>query len=190
MNNGRRIGLIMIITGATLWGLSGPMIQWLFQHTNVSSIDFLTIRLLLAGIFILSFLLIKKQNIFQIWKHPRYSIQLIIFSILGMLGAQYAFIETVHISNAVTATLFQFRRGVLHALRRESRCPRCRDGHRHHSGDRPRVGSAFCGTARFQRLDVEERPDHLCGGQPRRHPRCVRVKGHRLQHAAQAPDRN
>lgn len=40
MNNGRRIGLIMIITGATLWGLSGPMIQWLFQHTNVSSIDF------------------------------------------------------------------------------------------------------------------------------------------------------
>ena len=39
MNNGRRIGLIMIITGATLWGLSS-MIQWLFQHTNVSSIDF------------------------------------------------------------------------------------------------------------------------------------------------------
>ncbi|ARO60672.1 Transporter, drug/metabolite exporter [Bacillus cereus] len=113
MNNGRRIGLIMIITGATLWGLSGPMIQWLFQHTNVSSIDFLTIRLLLAGIFILSFLLIKKQNIFQIWKHPRYSIQLIIFSILGMLGAQYAFIETVHISNAVTATLFQFLGPVL-----------------------------------------------------------------------------
>jgi len=43
MNNGRRIGLIMIITGATLWGLSGPMIQWLFQHTNVSSIDFLCV---------------------------------------------------------------------------------------------------------------------------------------------------
>lgn len=40
MNKSRRIGLIMIITGATLWGLSGPMIQWLFQHTNVSSIVF------------------------------------------------------------------------------------------------------------------------------------------------------
>ncbi|MGG5795288.1 DMT family transporter [Bacillus nitratireducens] len=113
MNNGRRIGLMMIITGATLWGLSGPMIQWLFQHTNVSSLDFLTIRLLLAGIFILSFLLIKKQNIFHIWKYPKHFIQLIIFSILGMLGAQYAFIETVHISNAVTATLFQFLGPVL-----------------------------------------------------------------------------
>ena len=30
-----------------------------------------------------------------------------------MLGAQYAFIETVHISNAVTATLFQFLYPVL-----------------------------------------------------------------------------
>lgn len=113
MNNNRRLGLIMIITGATLWGVSGPMIQWLFQHTKVSSIDFLVIRLLLAGVFILCFLLTKKQNIFRIWQHPRYLLQLIIFSILGMLGAQYAFIETVHISNAVTATLFQFLGPVL-----------------------------------------------------------------------------
>ncbi|MEY8350264.1 DMT family transporter [Bacillus cereus] len=113
MNNNRRLGLIMIITGATLWGLSGPMIQWLFQHTKVSSIDFLVIRLLLAGVFILCFLLVKKQNIFHIWQQPRHLLQLIIFSILGMLGAQYAFIETVYISNAVTATLFQFLGPVL-----------------------------------------------------------------------------
>ena len=113
MNNNRRLGLIMIITGATLWGLSGPMIQWLFQHTKVSSIDFLVSRLLLAGVFILCFLLLKKQNIFRIWQSTHHLLQLIIFSILGMLGAQYAFIETVHISNAVTATLFQFLGPVL-----------------------------------------------------------------------------
>ncbi len=70
MNNGRRIGLIMIITGATLWGLSGPMIQWLFQHTNVSSIDFLTIRLLLAGIFILSFFTDKETKHFSNLETP------------------------------------------------------------------------------------------------------------------------
>ncbi|MDM5187051.1 DMT family transporter [Bacillus sp. DX4.1] len=113
MNNNRRLGLIMIITGATLWGLSGPMIQWLFQHTELSSINFLTIRLLLAGVFILCFLMAKKQNIFRIWQHPRHWMQLVIFAILGMLGAQYVFIETVHISNAVTATLFQFLGPVL-----------------------------------------------------------------------------
>lgn len=113
MQNSRRLGLFMILTGATLWGLSGPLIQWFFQRTAMSSIDYLVIRLLLAGVFILCYLLTKKQNIFRIWQQPRHLLHLIIFSILGMLGAQYAFIETVHISNAVTATLFQFLGPVL-----------------------------------------------------------------------------
>ncbi|MCP1122300.1 DMT family transporter [Bacillus sp. 3103sda1] len=113
MKSPRHIGLMMIISGATLWGLSGPMIQWLFNHTELSSSDFLVIRLLLAGMFILCSLLFTKQNIFGIWKYPHHWIQLLIFAVVGMLGAQYAFIETVHISNAVTATLFQFLGPVL-----------------------------------------------------------------------------
>ena len=113
MKSSRHLGLMMIISGATLWGLSGPMIQWLFHHTELSSSDFLVIRLLLAGVFILCSLLFTKQNIFGIWRYPRHWIQLLIFSVAGMLGAQYAFIETVHISNAVTATLFQFLGPVL-----------------------------------------------------------------------------
>ncbi len=113
MKASRRIGLLMIISGATLWGLAGPMIQWLFQHTGLSSSNFLVVRLLLAGGFILCSLLFTKQNIFGIWKYPRDWIQLIIFAILGMLAAQYVFIETVRISNAVTATLFQFLGPVL-----------------------------------------------------------------------------
>jgi drug/metabolite transporter (DMT)-like permease len=113
MQNNRNLGLFMILTGATLWGLSGPLIQWFFRHTKMSSIDYLVIRLLLAGIFILCSLLIRKQNIFRIWQRPRHLSKLIIFSIIGMLGAQYVFIETVYISNAVTATLFQFLGPVL-----------------------------------------------------------------------------
>ncbi|MED3550020.1 DMT family transporter [Cytobacillus praedii] len=113
MKTSRRIGLIMIISGATLWGISGPIIQWLFQQTAITSIDFLIIRLLLAGIILLAVISIRKQPIFAIWKDPRQWIQLVIFAIIGMLGAQYAFIETVRISNAVTATLFQFLGPVL-----------------------------------------------------------------------------
>lgn len=108
MKRSRQVGLIMIISGATLWGISGPMIQWLFQNTELTSADYLVVRLIAAGIILLSFLILTKQAIFAIWKHPGQWIQLIIFSVLGMLGAQYAFIETVYISNAVTATLFQF----------------------------------------------------------------------------------
>ncbi|WP_257346850.1 DMT family transporter [Pseudalkalibacillus decolorationis] len=108
MNKTRRLGLIMIISGATLWGISGPMVQWLFHHTSMISSDYLIVRLFVAGIFLLGFLSLKKQNVFAIWRHPRHWIQLVIFAVLGMLGAQYAFIESVRISNAVTATLFQF----------------------------------------------------------------------------------
>lgn len=113
MKSSRRLGLMMIISGAVLWGLSGPMIQWLFHHAELSSSSFLVVRLLLAGIVILCFLLYKKQNILGIWKYPAHWIQLIIFAVVGMLGAQYAFIETIHVSNAVTATLFQFLGPVL-----------------------------------------------------------------------------
>lgn len=109
----RQLGLLMIISGATLWGISGPMIQWLFQHTELSSIEFLIVRLLSAGIIILGALVLAKKDIFGIWRHPRHWMQLIIFGTLGMLGAQYAFIEAVYISNAVTATLFQFLGPVL-----------------------------------------------------------------------------
>ncbi|MCM3718310.1 DMT family transporter [Fictibacillus phosphorivorans] len=113
MKRSRQIGLMMIISGATLWGISGPMIQWLFQKTSLTSADYLVIRLIVAGIILLSFLFLSKHDVFTIWKHPGQAFQLIIFSVLGMLGAQYAFIETVYISNAVTATLFQFLGPVL-----------------------------------------------------------------------------
>jgi drug/metabolite transporter (DMT)-like permease len=108
MKSKRTIGLIMIISGAALWGLSGPMLQWLFHNSGLSPVNFLFIRLLLAGAFILSYLYIKNRNVFTIWKHPKDWLNLLLFGVLGMLGAQFAFIEALHVSNAVTAMLFQF----------------------------------------------------------------------------------
>ncbi|NEW00638.1 EamA family transporter [Bacillus megaterium] len=113
MKSYRYVGLLMIISGAALWGFSGPMIQWLFQNSSLTSSKFLIVRLLLAGIITLILLYLTKKDIFGVWKHPRHWIQLIIFGILGMLGAQYAFIETIHVSTAVTAVLFQFLGPVL-----------------------------------------------------------------------------
>jgi drug/metabolite transporter (DMT)-like permease len=66
------------------------------------------VRLPLAGVITLALCNLAKKNIFGIWKHPSHWSQLIIFGIFGMLSAQYAFIETINVSNAVTAVLFQF----------------------------------------------------------------------------------
>ena len=101
-------GLIMLVLGTTLWGVSGPLIQWFFQKTKLTSIEFLIFRLLFAGLLILFYLLLLKQNILKIWIDKKSRNHLILFSVLGMLGAQYFFIETIKVTNAVTAMLFQF----------------------------------------------------------------------------------
>ncbi|MBK0009645.1 EamA family transporter [Bacillus sp. S35] len=113
MKTSQHIGFLMVISGTALWGVSGPMIQWLFQNSSLTSSKFLIVRLLLAGIITLTLLYLTKKNIFGVWKHPSHWVQLIIFGVLGMLGAQYAFSETIRVSNAVTAMLFQFLGPVL-----------------------------------------------------------------------------
>src|SRR5699024_12483151 len=102
----QHMGFIMIISGATLWGLSGPMIQWLFQHSSISSIDFLVFRLILAGIFLLLYLSFSKKQIFEIWKHAGDRIQIILFAAIGMLGAQYFLIEIINVNNTILAMMF------------------------------------------------------------------------------------
>lgn len=101
-------GIILIIIGATLWGASGPMMEWLLKNSNMTVPFFLTIRLTIAGVFILLFLRLSGKQIFTIWKEASWWRQLVIFGIFGMLGAQYTFLATIEASNASIATLLQF----------------------------------------------------------------------------------
>lgn len=98
----------MIIFGSILWGISGTIIEWILGHANLSISFLLTIRLASAGFFLLVFLFYKKNDIFSVWKTPSSSFQIIIFSMIGMLGVQYSFFATIEESNAVVATLLQF----------------------------------------------------------------------------------
>lgn len=104
----RQMGLLMIVSATVFWGMSGLMIEWLFEETHISPNTFLMIRLLIAGIVILAVLAGMGQNIWKIWIYPKQGLSLLIFGLVGMLGAQYAFISTINAANAVTATLFQF----------------------------------------------------------------------------------
>ncbi|NLY79606.1 MAG: EamA family transporter [Lysinibacillus sp.] len=101
-------GIILIVTGSMLWGATGPLTEWLLQNTEMSVNFLLTVRLLIAGVGILLFLQIANKSIFNIWKSKYWIIQLVIYSIIGMLGIQYSFTTTIHKSNAVFATLLQF----------------------------------------------------------------------------------
>ncbi|WP_312127263.1 EamA family transporter [Lysinibacillus boronitolerans] len=101
-------GIIFIISGAMLWGATGPLMEWLLNHTPLTVSFMLTIRLSVAGILLLTYLLLTGKNIFGIWQHKLWGRQLIVFGIAGMLGVQFAFVAAINESNAVLATLLQF----------------------------------------------------------------------------------
>lgn len=63
---------------------------------------------IVAGMILITYLLLTGKNIFGIWQHKLWGRQLIVFGIVGMLGVQFAFVATIHESNAVLATLLQF----------------------------------------------------------------------------------
>lgn len=91
-----------------LWGATGPLMEWLLNHTSLTVSFMLTIRLSVAGMILITYLLLTGKNIFGIWQHKLWGRQLIVFGIVGMLGVQFAFVAAIHESNAVLATLLQF----------------------------------------------------------------------------------
>lgn len=82
--------------------------EWILSNTNLSVSFFLTVRLITAGLCILFFLAITGKQIFLIWTDISWLKQLVVFSVLGMLGVQYTFVAAIEASNASIATLLQF----------------------------------------------------------------------------------
>lgn len=85
MDPNRLKGIIMVVIGACLWGLSGTAAQQLFQYDNISTEWLVTIRLLISGIILLiiaSFGTSKKE-IFGIWKQrsDAYKMILLVYSV-------------------------------------------------------------------------------------------------------------
>ncbi|MGE6487211.1 DMT family transporter [Paenisporosarcina sp. NPDC076898] len=104
----RAKGIVLIITGAMLWGATGPLMEWILSHSRISVPFMLTIRLLVAGVALLAFLKISGKQLTPIWHQPYWLKRLMIFALFGMLGVQYSFVAAIESSNAVVATLLQF----------------------------------------------------------------------------------
>jgi len=105
----RTKGIILVIIGAMLWGVSGTVAQFLFQEKGFSAEWLVVIRLLVSGIILLFYAFIKgNQNIWKIWETKHNCLSLIIFSIIGMVGVQYTYFAAIKYGNAPTATILQY----------------------------------------------------------------------------------
>lgn len=105
----RGVGIILVLTAAIAWGVSGTVAQFLFQEKGFSAQWLVVVRLFSAGLLLIAFSAIKgDKNVWIIWRDKQQRIRLISFGIFGMLAVQYTYFAAIETGNAATATLLQF----------------------------------------------------------------------------------
>ncbi|MDK2866662.1 MAG: hypothetical protein PWP51_130 [Clostridiales bacterium] len=99
-------GIFFVIMGSSLWGISGTVAEYLFQVVHFPMDLLVMLRMTLAGTLILTYLrLVKRMAILTIWRDWQ---GLLAFSIIGMMGVQYAYFAAIQYGNAATATILQY----------------------------------------------------------------------------------
>lgn len=106
----RRKGLYLVITGAIFWGVSGTVAKKLFEQTPIDVNGLVTVRLLIAGVLLLTiqFWVKDRSQIVGVWRNRRTALQLIVFGLVGMLSVQYTYMASIQHGNAAVATLLQY----------------------------------------------------------------------------------
>lgn len=102
-------GMILVVTGATMWGISGNVAQYLFHVHEFQSGWLTSVRMLVAGWLLVAIHFLKEgSRIWNIWRDKQARISLMIFGAVGMIGCQYAYFAAVEAGNAASATLLQY----------------------------------------------------------------------------------
>lgn len=102
-------GLLLAISGACCWGISGTVAQFFFTHTGISTSWLTGIRLLFAGSLLLLYSkVVQHQMLLAIWRQNSSILQLLLFAFLGMIPSQFTYFMAIQTGNAATATILQF----------------------------------------------------------------------------------
>ncbi|MBU5352469.1 EamA family transporter [Paenibacillus barcinonensis] len=120
-------GFILVLTGASCWGIGGTVAQKLFQMQHIDVNWYVTVRLLCAGILLLLLqsLTGQRSQIVEVWKTTQTALSFILFGLVGMLAVQYTYMASIDQGNAAVATLLQYLSPVMimiyMVLRKQSR---------------------------------------------------------------------
>ena len=101
-------GIVMIVIGSMLWGATGPMMEWILNNSEMSVSMMLILRLTIAGAVVLLILKAKGVQVGRPMRQKLWLRKMLTFGMIGMLGVQFGFVQTIAHSDAVVATLFQF----------------------------------------------------------------------------------
>lgn len=102
-------GTIYSLLSGLIWGICGIFGEYFFSHYQVSSGWITSMRLLVAGSFVIVLSSIKlRSQLFEIWRNRNNYLPFLAYAILGIFSVQFFFYLCVEYSNATTATILQF----------------------------------------------------------------------------------
>lgn len=103
MDRQRKIGMGLVLLGASLWGSSSNCMEYLMNHQHFTWSTILFARMLLTGIIFLGVSWVQKEDLLAILRKDGWTF--LKFSVLGMYIMQDMFIMAIHDSTAATATV-------------------------------------------------------------------------------------
>ena len=104
----RAMGACLTAFGGICWGVSGCIGQYLFTRQGMDATWLVPIRLLLAGLLMGGFFLIRDPRaFFAPWKGRRNAVDLLIYGILGVSCSQFLYFFTIQHASAGVGTILQ-----------------------------------------------------------------------------------
>lgn len=101
-------GIIYTILGASCWGFSGTMGQYLFDVQQMDSRWLVPIRLGLSGILLLAYCFLRHKNtVVKPWKSKNMAFWMLVYGIAGVSTCQFLYFLTIELSNAAIGTIMQ-----------------------------------------------------------------------------------
>jgi len=102
-------GALLTILGATCWGISGVLGEYLLNVSKINSMWVISTRMFYAGLILITLLFFKdKTDLFRVFKNKKDIIRLINFSFFGLLICQGTYFLAIKYTNAGMATVIQF----------------------------------------------------------------------------------
>ena len=102
-------GILFTLLGATCWGLSGVLGEYLLNISKIDPVWIIANRLFFSGIVMVAMLFLKdKNNLVRVFSDKKDVLKLLNFSFFGLLICQGTFFLTIKYTNAGMATVIQY----------------------------------------------------------------------------------
>ena len=102
-------GIFFTLLGATCWGLSGVLGEYLLNISKIDPVWIIANRLFFSGIVMVAMLFLKdKNNLVRVFSDKKDILKLLNFSFFGLLICQGTFFLTIKYTNAGMATVIQY----------------------------------------------------------------------------------